>query len=74
MTAPRRALPAAPTALQRLAARLTQDGRHDSLVSALEDHLDRLEQRAREYGPTNYYGQLSAELAYELRHILQEHT
>lgn len=73
MTA-RRALPEPPTALQRLAARITQDQRHDCLVSALEDHADRLDGRARQHGPTNYYGQTCAELAAELRRILQEHT
>jgi WhiB family redox-sensing transcriptional regulator len=43
----RRALPEPPTALQRLAARITQGQRHDSLVSALEDHADRLDGYAR---------------------------
>jgi hypothetical protein len=74
MTTARRALPTRPTPLQHIAERLTSAQRHEALVSALEDQIDRLEGRARRMGPTNYYGQTSLLLAGELRRILQENS
>lgn len=74
MTAPRRALPARPTRLQRLAGRLTSAQRHEALVNALEDRAARLDDRSRQYGTHNLYGQTCDALAAELRRILQEHA
>ena len=43
----------------------------DRQLSALDDHIDRLDGQARQYGPTNLYGQFCGDEARTLRRILE---